>query len=247
MTPRNRSNFHFGLGLGVMVTAALGMQVAKANKWLYIIKKPLPIRKPLRDLDRNSILPYDVVELAPLSPEMVEELGTKEYINWILKAPGAKARGRNPVDLAITYYTDVQDQVPHVPEECYFQGGNFTPAGDETLEMKLDALGETVPIRRLGFYGRGELVKRRFVYYTLCINGALCSNRNDVRLRMADRRDTHLYYSKVEIAFDDVLEKQIPDIDAKARELFDKVLPALFKSHWPLRGTERGGMPSESK
>jgi hypothetical protein len=241
MIRKSRANLHFVLGLIVLVGASVGIQIAKAKGMLYVIKKPIRILKPLNDLNRDSLAPYEVIEQAPLSSEMVQELGTTEYINWILREPGKGRQLRRDITVSITYYTDVQDQVPHVPEECYFQSGHFLLATDKKMVLKSDSLGEEIAVRRLSFNGAGEMVKRNYVYYTICVNGIFCSDRNFVRMHMANPRDTHLYYSKVEIAFQDVVEKNESRLDEKAQKLFDKVLPELMKSHWPPRGSERGG------
>ncbi|HWL92844.1 MAG TPA: exosortase-associated EpsI family protein [Phycisphaerae bacterium] len=243
MTRQSKSNLYYVLGLLVLIGGAAGMQAAKARGWLYVIKKPLPLHKPIADLNRDTLLPYDVLEMAPLSSEMEQELGTLEYLMWVLQEPGNKRRGEQEVVLSVSYYTNVQDQVPHVPEECYGQGGNL-PLDDESLEMRLDSINESIAVRRLAFNRPRELVKRTYVYYTICVNGQFCSDRTTVRLRMADPRDSHLYYSKVEIAFEDMRESDAPLLDKKAGELLDKVISELMKSHWPARGSERGGEAS---
>ncbi|MBX3395916.1 MAG: hypothetical protein KF841_11180 [Phycisphaerae bacterium] len=242
MSRSSKSNFHFVLGFSVLLAATVSIQAAKSRGWLYIIKKPLSILKPLSDMNRSALAPYGVVEMAPLSPELIQELGTTEYLNWILREPGVRSRSNQDVTLSITYYTNVQDQVPHVPEECYFQSGNFTAAGDTSMMFHCVSLGADVAVRRLAFYRAGEMVKKSYVYYTICVNGEFCSDRTTVRTHMANPFDTHLYYSKVEIAFDQTLPKNEPELDEKARQLFDKVLPELVKAHWPPKGSERGGM-----
>ncbi len=247
MISPTRSNLNFWLGFTVLTVSAITLQVAKEKQWLYIIKKPLPITRPLSEIDRRIFSPFEVAEMAPLSAEIIQELGTTEYVNLILKQPGRKTGVDREAMVSITYYTDVQDQVPHVPEECYSQGGNFTPAGDVKMSFTLDGLGETVAIRRLSFFAPGELVKRNYVYYTICVNGHFCSDRNTVRAHMSDPRDKYLYYSKVEIAFDNAMEKDVPLLDEKAQALFDQVLTELMKSHWPPRGSEHSGIAPANK
>lgn len=244
MNRHSRANLHYAIGLTVLTAAAVGIQTAKAKGWLYIIKGPLPIQKPLKDLDREALAPFEVIEMAPLSTDLIQELGTKEYTNLILREPSRRRGANSEITLSITYYTNMQDQVPHVPEECIMQGGNFTPAGDTSLVMHMDSLNEDVAIRRLAFFPVGEMVRRSYFYYTIAVNGTLCSHRDVVRRHMADPRDTHLYYSKVEISYRDVLLKDEAALDEKARRLMDKVLSELMKSHWPPRGSERGGMPA---
>ncbi len=101
-------------------------------------------------------------------------------------------------------------------------------------------MGGTIPAKRLAVHARGESQKKNFVYYLLRVNDAFCSDRQKARVHMGDFRDTHLYYSKIEIAFDRFTDADIPDLDASARDLFDKVILELEKEHWPPKGAGRG-------
>jgi hypothetical protein len=239
-----RSRVHFALAALLLGGAAAGLESAKERGLLRLIKQPLPIRKPLGDLDRRCLAPLELVSAQKLSPDILQELGTDEYINWNLRAPRSEDR-RRAAYLSITYYTGVVDQVPHVPEECMAQGA-FTQASDETLEMALPRLGQTIEIRRLTFYPPREIALQTYVYYTICVNGDYYVSRNRVRARMGDLRDTHLYYSKIEIAFKGPAGINLAVLDRQARELFDGALSELVQSHFPLAGWERGGPPPAS-
>lgn len=241
MASRLRSKVHYGLAVLVLAAAAIGMKTAKARGFLTVLKKPLPIRKPLRDLDRDALGPFEVLSVRRLGADIVQELGTEEYINWVLVDSRLKKQALASVFLSVTYYTDVLDQVPHVAEECYFQGA-FSPAGDETLTLKMDRLGQEVPLRRLSFFPPREFVKKTYVYYTIRVNETFYAKRLSVRLRMASPLDTHLYYSKVEIGFQNVVAKNLGNLDRRAKELFELVIIELEKSHWPRKGTEHGGI-----
>lgn len=222
--------------------AAVGMRFAKARGALMVLKKPLPIRKPLKDFDHAALAPLKVDTVQRLSSDVLQELGTDEYINWELVDPRVP-RGRTPrVSMSVTYYTGVQDQVPHVPEECYYQGA-FSPAGDEKLKIDLPHLGEAIPVRRLSFVPPREMARRTVVYYTIRVNSGFHPDRQGARLSMKDPFDTHLYYSKVEFAFGEVANPNPEVLDGRARELFDLVLTELANSHWPPKGSERGGPP----
>lgn len=212
----------------------MGMQWAN----FMVLKQPLPILRPLKDFDPKALQPYEQLSSNKLSPDIVAEMGTDEYINWTVKDPMSKQDGF--VGLSVTYYTGVQDQVPHVPEECYVQGA-FSPAGDDKLELQFDRLGQTVPVRRLSFFPPREFVKKSYVYYTICVNGSFYSDRQKVRIALKNPFDTHLYYSKVEISFSNVSESDLSVLDEKACELLDKITLELVDSHWPEKGSERGG------
>lgn len=236
----HRSNFHFVACVVLLGGCAAFMQVAQSRGSLKVIKGALPIRKPLKDFDRTKLAPLELVNVIKLPQETVEELGTKEYLNWALGSPSGNPRS---CSLSVTYYTGVVDQVPHVPEECFFQGA-FTQAGDEILDMKLPTLGETIQVRRLSFYPPRDLSSRTFVYYTICVNGGFYGKRDVVRMQMSNPFDSHLYYSKVEVAIKEGVDSRIEDLDESARTVLDQAIAELMQSHWPARGWERGGPPA---
>ena len=73
--------------------------------------------------------------------EVVKELGTKDYIQWIIEDSNA------PLDssvrkcfLFITYYP-LPDKVPHVPEECY-AGAGFQKITQTSVILNLGKTGE---------------------------------------------------------------------------------------------------------
>ena len=243
MTSISRSRVHFFVAAIVLGSTAAGMQWANNSGSLKIIKKALPIRKPLPDFDRSVLSPVEVMGAQRLKPEMEEELGTKEYVDWSMAWPGPRG-DRQRMHVSLTYYTGLQDQVPHVAEECMYQGG-MEQAEDATVDVPMPSLGGPQPLRRLIFYPRDELGDMTYIYYTIRVNGAFYTDRNRVRVRMADFRDTHLYYSKVELAMTAPADANREELDARAAFVLDKLLTELVRSHWPLKGWERGGPPAE--
>ncbi len=234
MLQSSRSNALYALAILVLATSAVGIKVFD----LTVLKKPLPIRKPLRDMDKRSLAPWNVVSSSRLPPELVQELGTEEYLHWILRSPHIRKSHRNKVSLSVTYYTDVQDQLPHVPEECQQQAGR-TITGGEEFQLDLPGAGRAISAKRLTLRAQGESEKKNFVYYTLRVNDVFCSDRQKARLHMGDFRDTHLYYSKIEIAFDRFTDDDLSELDTGAQDLFDKVILELEKEHWPAEGASR--------
>jgi hypothetical protein len=107
--------------------------------------------------------------------------------------------------------------------------------------MHMDKLGEEVSIRRVSFRFPHRLGQKRVVYYTICVNGTFCSDRYAARFAMANGKDSHLYYSKVEVAWDVSGDVDFASLDKCANEVLDRALDELRKSHWPLKGSERGG------
>ena len=216
--------------------SAIALQVKNFN----IIKKPLPIRKPLIDMSPSSLGPYELLSSQRLSSDIVSELGTDEYIEWTLRDKRISHPKDAIVNLFITYYTNVQDQIPHVPEECNPQAG-LVQDGDETLTFHVDCLDEDISVRRLAFLPKKEVEAKNVVYYTINVNGTFHSGRQTARLKMADPFDTHLYYSKVEIMFPGRTKVDDPELDRRAKELMNTSIDVLFADYWPPRGSERGG------
>ncbi len=239
MARTHLNSLYFALAVLVLGGSAIAMQMVDFN----IIKKPLPIRKPLVDMPASSLGPYELVASRRLTSEIVGELGTDEYVEWTLRDRRIRDAADSQVLLFVTYYTDAQDQIPHVPEECQNQAGRI-PLGDETLTMRMDSLGEEISVRRLAFRPPKELKTQDYIYYILCVNGTFHAGRQTARLRMAMPTETHLYYSKVEISFPGHVEADLPRLDRRAAELMDATIRELFENHWPPRGTEVGGYKS---
>lgn len=240
MASVTRHRVHLALAIVSLFCGAALMQAGQSRGWLRMVKKPLPIRKKLDDLSRGSLAPLEFVSTQRLPTEIVEELGTTEYLNWVVReSTGGGGKGRN-IYASVTYYTGVVDQVPHVPEECMAQGA-FTQDSTEIIEMELPTVGRNIVVRRLTFYPPRDLTVKTYVYYTFSVNGDFFATRNGVRQRMADLFDSHLYYSKVEISIKgrpDALDRGLDDL---ARQTLDLLIAELIKSHWPPKGWERGG------
>ncbi len=77
----------------------------------------------------------DILEKA----EMVEELGTKNYLtrSYVGKKPGARGQ-QVRLDLHVAYYTGVIDAVPHIPERCMVAGGWEIVGQPREIPLKLD-------------------------------------------------------------------------------------------------------------
>jgi hypothetical protein len=236
-----RATFHYLLAVALLLGMAVALQTARSRGTLQLIKKALPLCKSLDDLDRSSVRPFEVAGALRVAAETIDDLGTSEYVYWRLQ-PNRQPVPWKSAQLFVTYYTGVQDQVPHVPEECMTQGA-FSPDADQTLEMDMSQLGRKIAVRRLSFYPPQQTGDKVCVYYTICVNGDYCPGRESARLRMGDPRESHLYYSKVELSFEGLSDKDQAAGDQQAAYILDRVLTELVKSHWPKAGSERGNVP----
>ena len=240
----------FVVALAILGASAVAMQIAKARGLLVLIKKPLPIRRPLADFDRSRLAPYCVKSAQLLPADVVHELGTEEYVNWDLEWPDPPVPAARSANLFVTYYTGVQDQVPHVAEECMHVAG-FAPAGDDTLDWGSIAGDRTLTVRRQLYTPPASPALtgtqgKTLVYYTFGVNGVFRADRLSVRVKTLAEDESHLYYSKVELTFAGVADSAIAELDHVAEDLLRAVLEELIESHWPPAGSERGGDSARS-
>jgi hypothetical protein len=84
-----------------------------------------------------------------------------------------------------------------------------------------------------------------YIYYLLCVNHDFYAGRNLARLRMANTKETHLFHSKVEVSFQGVKDSELGKVDDLARDVLGKAVAELVRSHWPLKGWEKGGPPGD--
>lgn len=218
------------LGLGAFLSQFV-------TRWLDIklAKKPLALQLPLSQMSESAVAPYRVAERNVLPREVIARLGTTKYLSWTLEDESVGAD--DPLRYArlfVTFYTGGHNLVPHTPDQCYV-GGGYNPAQPhENMKIDLPALPEdlsAVPIRVCTFVKTGVFGNKKLsVVYTFNANGRFVSTRTGVRLAITAPTDTYAYFSKVEVSFPNATRAQ--SIEG-ARSLFDRVLPALLKNHWP--------------
>ncbi len=232
----------------VLAIAAAGMQYTISSLNLILVKKPINLQKPFDDIDENAIYPYKVVKKTKIkNPAILESLGTEDYIQWVLEDQREPAESPTRYcSLFLTYYTGINDRIPHVPEECYFGGGNTRDdLEDITLKVKCpnyyyskNGIAE-VPVRLLVFSKKNAdplLDSEEFpVVYFLNVNGEFAGNRTQARATMGKNvLGTYSFFSKVEWRF--YGNSGYPNIDEVKKasvKMLEVILPVLIKDHWP--------------
>ncbi|MFQ6047848.1 MAG: exosortase-associated EpsI family protein [Phycisphaerae bacterium] len=223
----------------VLGLSAVGLEATVRILGLQFRKQPVPLRRPLGQLDRSKLLPeYEFVAAQALPPAVLEELGTDQYICWVLQD---RRRGpRDPLRLVrifVTYYTGDPGQVPHVPELCYL-GGGYQQQGSTDLELEVPDLGPTgrrLPLRVLTFSKRSPTGKEVIVVlYLFSANGRFACDRERLRLILGNPFERYAYFSKVEVSFAHTVsgvsaEQAITAGQAGLR----KLVPILVEDHWP--------------
>jgi len=234
----------------VLAAAGVSKQTVIKLTGAYLIKKPLPLKKPLDLLDESKLKPYKVINKTKITnADILESLGTEDYIQWTLEdteaAPDSPTRY---CSLFITYYTGNPDQVPHVPEECYIGGGNEQKLREELLlhlkktASKKAGSGE-FKVRHLVFVRKGREIwekdKEFSVIYFFKINDKYANSRASARKILIENLfGKYSYFSKVEWKFFGEAAGQVvfPDkeqVIASSEKLLDILLPVLEREHWP--------------
>jgi hypothetical protein len=226
----------------VLAIAGGGMSIAVKSFGVYLKKEPLPLKKTLDLLDDDGLAHYEVISKRKIeNKEIVEALGTDDYIQWILE--DTEAAPDSPVRkfmLFITYYR-LPDRVPHVPEECYAGGGYQRLASDSvTLDINNKAGFEKKIRGKYLVFGstKASLWQRggKFpVLYLFKVNGDYADSREEARIALNKnlfRKSS--YFCKVEMVFNQTL---IPPKKEQAvhagQELLNVILPILEEEHWP--------------
>lgn len=115
--------FAAALTCGLFGTAATGKQSILAWQKIILHKEAVELRHKLTDLplEKGS---YDFVEDQLLPPEIVDELGTEDYLSrWYKDTSVPEGQPGHLVRLHVAYYTGINDTVPHVPDRCFVAGG----------------------------------------------------------------------------------------------------------------------------
>jgi len=133
----------FLIALALLVCAAFGVRLAVGFLEIHLRKLPI---EPASGMRFHS-LPTETSgwrrfgpEAPPASSEVLEELGTSNYISrlYIETDPPEGERGRI-IDLHCAYYTGMIDTVPHVPERCFVGGGmSIDGMAGQLVDVPLD-------------------------------------------------------------------------------------------------------------
>jgi len=237
--------------VALLAVFAFSFDVLVTKKGVQFRKEALPLRKPLENLDQSQLAPYRLLRPSHLQQDMVNQLGTDQYVLWLMANPyrsdgtlrdianhpdWAKPSWPWRINFFVTYYTGTPDAVPHVPETCYAGSGHqltrqspdevIVPMGDDEI---------VVPIQVLEFEKAGELVQnRRVVIYTFHANGAFRADRTAVRRAVSFPSSRYAYFSKLEVSLDIGAEDKARDeAVASSKRFLQTAIPVLLNDHWP--------------
>ncbi len=230
----------------VLAIAGGGMSIAIKRFGVYLEKTPLPLKKSLDLLDEGTLAAYKVIHRGKIENEqIVKELGTEDYIQWVLEDTDAAADSAvRKCSLFITYYELPDPRVVHVPDECYMGVGYQRLASDSvTFKINKDGSEQNIPGRCLVFAGTDSSQwyndTKFAVLYLFNVNGEYEGSRGAARVVLNKNiRGKHSYFSKVEWKFFDMRFGQTiypsrEEALTASQKLLAVILPILEKEHWP--------------
>lgn len=123
--------------LAVLLLGAVGFRAAVRHLDYYLIKDPVELRAPLDAIPTTLGRWQRVGEDRRFSDAIVEELGTRNYLDRTYAIDGDPRKGSIGVHLA--YYTGTIDDVPHIPERCWSVAGNLMTVDPAAMPLEIDA------------------------------------------------------------------------------------------------------------
>lgn len=230
----------------VLVAAAISKDAVIEFYGVVLNKEAIALKKPLDNMDELRLKPYSVVRRSKIENlDVLEALGTDEYIQWILEdTETGKNSSTRYCNLFITYYTGNPNQVPHVPEECYVGSGNRQESS-RSIGLSIEKAGvtEEIVVKALVFRPNNNLdwnVTSFVRLYFFRANGAYANGREGVRAIMFQNLfGKYSYFSKVEWDFYGMSGHGIKirptqdEIVEASEKLLTVLVPLLEKEHWP--------------
>ncbi len=247
---RGPASARYYVCLGLLVLSALTLEGLARVFELNFRKQPVPLKKPLYAIDRSKLLPdYELhpIQAEPLSAEMIESLGTDEYLQWrVVDLSRDPADPLRVAHITVTYYTGKPDMVPHIPDECISAAGwQLVSADTEAFPMEgVKAKDDRIPVRVCVFESGvagdtfttgASAVPQMTVLYFFYTNGRYCTSRYEVRLAQQNLFDRYAYYSKIEVRFSDGQFRRLAGREESvqaARPLLKRVLGILLADHY---------------
>ncbi len=250
----------FVLAVVALVGAGVGLRAAAHAMGAHLVKlridPPDGLAFHTLPKEANGWQYFPSAADQPLSAEVLDELGTPNYLSRVYTK---EIGGRNVfIEVHCAYYTGMVDTVPHVPERCFVGSGMAIVSASEEVRVPLD-LDRYVrdadvdesriggPVRK-GFAGVRtvrmpvgienlrmmvtrfrDAASNRETYagYFFIANGGTAPSADDVRLLAFKLKDDYAYYAKVQ--FTSSFATSPEDLAAIAADFLDGMFPEIMR------------------
>lgn len=250
----------FVAALCVLVASGLGLRVAAKAMGAHLVKLRIDAPDGLAfhtlPKEANGWTYFPSPADQPLSAEVLDELGTSNYLSRVY----TKRVGDRDiyVELHCAYYTGMVDTVPHVPERCFVGSGMSIVSASEEVRVPLDMDRYVVEsdvdaerfggVVRRGFAGvravrmpvgldRLRMMVTRFrdaasnretyAGYFFIANGGTAPSANDVRLLAFKLKDDYAYYAKVQFTSSYVTSAE--ELAGLAADFLNGMFPEIMR------------------
>ena len=126
-------------GCAALAIGGIGFRLAVAQLRVYLKKETVPLREPLDSISSTLGAWKQVGKDSVFSDALIEELGTRNYLDRMYAVNGDPSRGVMQVHAA--YYTGMIDAVPHIPERCWNANGMVMRGQPEVRKINFDRSG----------------------------------------------------------------------------------------------------------
>jgi len=122
--------------LAILVAGAVGFRLLIAQLNIHLLKEAVDLRRPLDSIPTKIGRWERYGTDSVFSDTLIEELGTRRYLDRIYAVDGDPAKG--VIHVHIAYYTGTIDAVPHIPERCWAVGGLELTRNSEGVVVDID-------------------------------------------------------------------------------------------------------------
>jgi exosortase len=109
------------VAIAVLIAGAIAVQAALTQLNVYLVKKPVPLQASLDTIPSRISDWKQIGEEPEYSDAILESLGTTQFIDrsYVDQADTSLPS----LKVHISYYTGTIDDVPHIPERCWYASG----------------------------------------------------------------------------------------------------------------------------
>jgi Protein of unknown function (DUF3485) len=139
----------FVAALAILVAGAIGFRMLVNELNIHLLKERVDLRRPLDTIPARIGRWERVGTDSVFSDTLIEELGTRSYLDRMYAIDGDPAKGA--VHVHVAYYTGTIDAVPHIPERCWAVGGlEPLPNSAKSIALDIDRSAWRKPSRETG-------------------------------------------------------------------------------------------------
>jgi hypothetical protein len=171
-----RSSVHaFCVALALLVAGAVGFRWLVSELNIFLQKEAVALRRPLDSVPTKLGRWERVGQDSIFSDTLIEELGTRSYLDRTYAIDGDPRNGI--VHVHVAYYTGTIDAIPHIPERCWAVSG---------LELTRNSEGTPIDIDRTGWKPLDPPAEGGTEYFTRSLTDPVTADLEQVTMPVGD-------------------------------------------------------------